>query len=289
MRRDRPAGMAALCGVVAVAMAVAAAVGVFARGDGATLMTTSIRGETYAYATTGVYAYNAERIVAEGVGWDWFTLLVAAPALLVAVRWVARGSLRGRLFAVGLLGYAFYQYFMYAVTWAFGPLFPLFVAIYAASLVGIVWIVRGIGLAELTTLQTGRFPRRGMAIVSAVIAVVLTGMWTQRIAAGLRGDWDAAMLLGSTTMVIPAMDLGLIVPLSLWTSVALWRSRPLGVLLAAVLVVKGFAMAAAIVAMLVSAWALGGSAEIPALLLFAGFALALGWLGVRMYRTPAAA
>lgn len=35
-----------------------------------------------------------------------------------------------RLFTLGIPGYLFYQYLMYAVTWAFGPLFLLFVAIY---------------------------------------------------------------------------------------------------------------------------------------------------------------
>ena len=42
--------------------------------------------------------------------------------------------------AAGLFGYFVYQYLEYSVTWAFGPLFPLFIAIYAASLAGIVWL-----------------------------------------------------------------------------------------------------------------------------------------------------
>ena len=91
-------------------------------------------------ATDGLYAYNALRLVAEGVGWDVFTLIVIVPALLGLTLWVARGSFRGRLVAVGLLGYFAYMYLEYAVTWAFGPLFALFIAIYAASLLGIVWI-----------------------------------------------------------------------------------------------------------------------------------------------------
>lgn len=55
---------------------------------------------------TGVYAYNAQRVVAEGVGWDIVTLVLAEPALLVVVPLVAQGSFRGRLFAAGLLGIA---------------------------------------------------------------------------------------------------------------------------------------------------------------------------------------
>lgn len=275
-------GMAALCTCIAAAMALAAALGVFARGDGAVLATTSIRGEAFEYTTTGVYAFNAGRVVAEGVGWDWFTLVIAAPALLVAAPAVARGSLRGRLFALGLLGYAFYQYLMYATTWAFGPLFPLFVGLYGASLAGLVWIVSTLDLAAVATTFGPGFPRRRMAALCVVMALVLLAMWAQRIAVGLLGE--PPPLFGTTTMTIQALDLGIVVPLCLWTAITTWRKRPIGYLLSALLVVKGFAMASAIVAMLVSAWAASGEPEVPALALFGLFAAALGWLGLRMYR-----
>ena len=125
---------------IAIAAGIAAGAGVFLRGSGATTSVLSVRGEAYEMATDGVYAFNAMRVVAEGIGWDVFTLAVAVPALLITSIWVARGSFRGRLIAAGMLGYFAYMYLEYAVTWAFGPLFPLFVAIYAASLVGLVWI-----------------------------------------------------------------------------------------------------------------------------------------------------
>ncbi len=265
-------------------MGLAAALGVFARGDGAAQASTTLRGETFSYMTTGVYAFNAERVVAEGVGWDWFTLLVAVPALFATIPFVARGSLRGRLFALGLLGYAFYQYLMYAMTWAFGPLFPLFIVLYGASLVGIIWITSSIDLAAVAARFSGRFPRRRMVALCGLMALLLTGMWTQRIALAYRSD--PPQLFGMTTMVVQALDLGLIVPLCLWTGVTTWRAQPVGYLLSALLVVKGFAMAAAIVAMLLSAWAVEGKPELPALVVFGLIAAAQGWLGLRMYAAP---
>jgi len=128
--------MAAFAVIVGLMAALAAAVGVFARGDGSYEIVTSVRGVTYAMATTGVYAYNAQRVVLEGVGWDVFTLLVAVPTMLAAAGFVAGGSFRGRLLALGLFGYFFYQYLEYAMTWAFGPLFPMFILIFGASVVG---------------------------------------------------------------------------------------------------------------------------------------------------------
>lgn len=277
----RRTGLAGLCTCIAAMMGLASGLGVFARGDGEVRAATSIRGEPFSYATTGVYAFNAERVVAEGVGWDWFTLVIAAPALLAAVPWVARGSLRGRLFALGLLGYAAYQYLMYAMTWSFGPLFPLFIALYAASLVGVVRIVATIDRAAVVAALGERFPRRGMAALCGLMTLVLVGMWTRRIALGLTDE--PPQLFGMTTMVIPALDLGIVVPLCLWTGVTAWRRQPVGYLLSAVLVVKGFAMAVAIVAMLLSAWAASGTPEVPALIVFGLFAAALAWLGLRIY------
>jgi hypothetical protein len=277
--------MAGLCGVVAVLVALTAAAGVFLRGSGASAPTVSLRGEAFQYATDGVYRFNAERTVAEGVGWDIFTLTFAVPGLLLSLPWLARGSMRARLFALGLLAYFFYQYLMYAVTWAFGPLFLPFVADYALSLIAVVWIVSTIELRSLAEHATERFPRRSMAILCFVLALALVGMWLRRIAAGLSGDLGGAMLLGQTTMVVQALDLGLIVPLAAFTGVTAWRGQPIGYLLSSVVVVKAVAMTSAICAMLLSAWAVEGHLALGGFTFFAAAALASCWLGIRMYRS----
>ena len=59
---------------------------------GGTAQAVSVRGERFAYATSGVYRYNAQRIVAEGIGWDVVTLFGAVPAMLVSA-WFVQGSL----------------------------------------------------------------------------------------------------------------------------------------------------------------------------------------------------
>ncbi|MDP2234478.1 MAG: hypothetical protein Q8K89_12635 [Actinomycetota bacterium] len=277
--------VAALCLVIALVAAGTAAAGVFLRGDGSTAPATSIRGEQFEFATTGVYAYNAERIVAEGVGWDVVTLLFAAPALLLAVPSIARGSLRGRLFALGILSYFVYQYLMYAVFWALGPLFGLFVVVYSSAAIAIVWIVSGIDVATLPSQVSNRFPRKGMAVFCGLICLALLGMWVPRIATGMSGDMAGAGLFGMPTLTVQAMDLGMIVPLAVATGVFVWKARPWGYLLATVLAVKGVTMAGAICAMLVSAAFVQGSLEVAPFAIFGGFTLAAGWLATRMFRS----
>ena len=278
-------GIAALCLTVALLVAVASGLGVFARGDGSTETVVSERGETYEMVTTGVYAYNAERVVAEGMGWDVFTLAVAVPAMLLTLPWSVRGSLRARLVALGLLAYFFYQYLMYAMTWAFGPLFLLFVVIFAASLAGIVLIASTVRLTTLPERFTNKFPNRGIAVFGAVMGLLLVFMWLQRIRIALGGDLSEAMLLGQTTLVVQALDLGLVVPFAIFTAVMAWRARPLGYMLAAVLAVKGFTMSGAICTMLIGAWMVEGSLEAAPFAVFAAATAVSLALGIKMYRS----
>jgi hypothetical protein len=276
-------GLAAYCGFIGVLAATASAIGVFARGTGASAPATSIRGEAYRYATDGVYAFNAVRVVAEGVGWDAVTLFLAAPALLVAAVFIARGSVPGRLAALGILGYLAYQYLMYAVFWALGPLFPLFVAIFPLSLVGIAWLWSTLDAGTLAAQAVG-FPRRSLITFGIIAALLLVAMWVPRIATGMSGDLAGAGLLGTPTLSVQALDLGLVVPLALGTAVLVWRRNPSGHLLAALFSVKAVTMAGAILAMLVSAWMVEGSLEVVPFAIFTCVTVFAGWLAVGVLR-----
>lgn len=276
-------GIAALCLAVALLAGAASGLGVFQRGDGSKASTTSIRGEEWEYVTTGIYRYNAERVVAEGVGWDVVTLFLVVPAMLATLPFLVRGSLRGRLVAAGLLGYFFYQYLMYALMWAFGPLFVPFVLIYSASLCGIIWIATTMRMEELTAEFAASTPRRSFAAFTFLMALMLTGMWGSRIAAGLGGDLVAAGMYGMPTMVVQALDLGMIVPLSVLTGVLVLKRSPWGYLLASIFSVKGFALATGIVAMLISAWMVEGKLDVGGTIAFASAALVSLGLAVRMY------
>lgn len=268
--------------VVALLAGTAAAIGITQRGSGATAEATSILGERYSYAIDGVYAHNAVRVVAEGVGWDAVTLFLAVPALLVAAVFVARGSLRARLAALGLFGYLAYQYLMYAMFWAVGPLFPLFVVLYPAALLGIAWIVGTLDTRALAAAVRPGFPRRTLAVFAAVMSAMLVVMWVPRIAAGIAGDPVGANLLGTPTLTVQALDLGLVVPLSLATAVLVWRRHRAGYVLGALFTVKAVTMAGAIVAMLVSAWMVEGTLEVVPFAIFGAVTTFAGVLAARV-------
>ncbi len=279
--RSRSA-MAIHCAAVGALTGLAAALGVFARGDGATQIATSVRGIDYEIAANGVYAFNAQRVVAEGVGWDAFTLGIVAPAMLLAALFMARGSIRALLVAEGLLVYLSYAYLEYSITWAFGPLFLLFIVIVAASVIGMIWLGVEIAESAIASRFGDAFPRRGWVALSVAMSALLVVMWSGRIWQALNGKADE-LLLGETTMTVQALDLGLVVPVTLLIAWLAWRQNRSGYVLSAVYVVFFVAMAGAITSMLISAGLLEGSFEWPPIIIF-GFATAVAtYLGWRMY------
>jgi hypothetical protein len=269
---------AAAAAGVSVLAGIAAALGVFARGSGEYVTVTSARGETYEMAVDGVYAFSSKALVAEGVGWDVFTLLVAVPALALTIPAVARGSFRGLLVAGGLFGYFVYMYLEYAVTWAFGPVFALHVAVLAAALVGLVAAGALLAADGISDRFDGRFPRRAYAALNLTMAALLVLLWTARIADGLSAATPE--LFGEATMTVQALDLGLVVPLTVIIAIAVLRRRDVGSVAAGAYSITFLAMSAAIASMMVSAWIVTGEPAVPPIVTFGVAALvgaAVAW------------
>jgi hypothetical protein len=266
--------VALLAAFVAVLAGIAAMLGVFGRGDGTFVPVSSALGEAYEIAVDGVYANSSRQLVAEGVGWDVFTLVVAVPVCLVASVFVARGSFRGMLVAAGMLGYFLYMHLEYAVTWAFGPMFPLFIAVYGSAIVGLVAVAFLLAKEGVGDRFDERFPRRRFAALTLGMASLLTVLWIGRIAEGLAAE--TAVLHGETTMTVQALDLGLVVPVSVLIAVAALLRSAAGTAAAAAFAVTFVTMALAIASMMISAAIITGVLQLPPIIVF-GLAGATGF------------
>jgi len=281
--RTRIPWLTALVGLTGTLAAIAGAAGVFLRGDLATREFVTIRGETVEILTGGVYRFNGLQIASEGVGWDIVTLFLVVPALALALPSLLRGTLRGTLISAGILVYFLYQYFEYSVALAYGPFFALYVAIIALSVSGTALLLARVDVATLPERFGPRFPRRAMVAFGLYMALLLGGMWLPLIARTFNAD-AVAELYGGTTLVVQAFDLGILVPVGLFTAVTVYRRLPVGHLLAAVVIVKGMSVSAGIVAMLVVEGWTTGETQLPPIVIFALTALAGAAIAWRMYR-----
>jgi hypothetical protein len=275
--------LAALVALAGILAGLASLAGIVLRGDLATFPWTTLRGEDVQIVSGGIYAWNSLPVVSEGVGWDIVTLLLAVPGAVLAAVGVARGSFRATLVALGFLVYFLYQYTEYAMFWAVGPLYPLHLLLVAVSLCSIGVLVAGLDLAHAAERFDGRFPRRAVAGLGAFMVVVLCGLWLPTIWKVVVGGEFQGNLNGGVTLVIPALDLGFLVPLGIFTSVAAWRRLPAGYVLATTVVVKAVAMASAIAAMLVVEWLTTGVLAIVPTALFGLTALGSAAIGYRVY------
>lgn len=284
MRQQSGSGwLTALVGLTGILAAIASAAGIFLRGELATESFVTVRGDTVEYLTGGAYRFNGINVASEGIGWDLVTLFVIVPALAVTLPSLIRGTLRGTLLATGFLVYFLYQYAEYAMALAYGPLFPIYVAIIALSVSTIAVLLSRVDVATLPERFGPRFPRRAMVAFGLYMAILLGGMWLPLIARTFT-EASVPQLYGGTTLVVQAFDLGILVPVGLFTAVTVYRRLPVGHLLSAVVIVKGASIALGIAAMLVVEWFTTNEPQLPPIMIFALTALAGVSIAVRIYR-----
>jgi len=226
----------------------AAGAGLFWSGEGQPYPFTSARGEAVMLAGRGLYRYDTVSLAAQEQANDLITLVLGLPLLAVSARLAWRGSLRGGLLLAGTLGFFLYTYLSMAMYAAYNPLFLVYVALLTLSLFAFVLCLMSFETAALPGRFSERLPRRAIATLLFAAGGFLLLAWLGRILPPLfQGQTPA--LENATTLVIQAMDLGLVAPASFLAGVLLLRRRPWGYLLAAVLLMKFLTMGAAVSSM----------------------------------------
>jgi hypothetical protein len=131
---------------------------------------------------------------------------------------------------------------MYATMMVFNPLFLVYVAIFALSIVGLMVNLSRIDVAGLPQRFGAHFPIRIFTGYMVLMAPMLIVLWVGRIIPMSVNNNFPPELAGVSTLESQALDLGLIVPLALSAAVLLWRRSPWGYLLAGIGVMHGFMM-----------------------------------------------
>ncbi len=244
---------------IAVLMALAAGVGLF---------------------SGGLYRDNPS-LVAQAIGQDLVTLVVALPALVMSAYLAGRGSLRARLVWFGLLVYVVYTYASYAFGIHWNPLFLGYIALLGCSTYA---LIGSLATADRTAIKgtfTARTPIRAVGIFLLVIAGVFYLMWlSEAVPASFTGVVPQSVQQdGTTTNVIHVLDMGLLLPGLVIGAVSLLRRQPLGYTLSAAFLVNLAFLALAVLSMGVFQARAGEPAPAPMLAVFIGlFGVSVGML-----------
>ena len=251
----------------------AAGAGLFYQTPGAPYPFTSLRDEAVTITGHGLYAYETLASTAQTQANDLVTLVIGLPLLAVSTCLAFRGSLRGRLLLVGTLGFFLYTYMSMAFLSAYNSLFLVYVALFSASLFAFILAMLAIDLQELPGHFSKRLPRGWIAGFLFTIGGFLFLAWMGRIVPPLL-QHSLPGLQNGTTLVIQAMDLGLIAPLAMLSGILLLRRSPWGYLLASVALMKGLSMSIAVGAMAINQVLQGVAVSPIEVVMFPSLALA---------------
>ncbi len=187
-----------------------------------------------------LYAADTLWASAQCRGNDLVTLAVAVPALVVSGLLARRGSTRGRLVWMGMLGYLFYGYAFYLFGMALNVLFFVYVAIFAISAYLLAAALGGTDAAAVAGRFSAKAPVRAVAGYLFFVAAFLGLMWSARVIGFMVTGTVPADIVssGAKSAVVYAMDLAVLVPALVISAVQLWRRKAWGYVLGTVVLVK---------------------------------------------------
>lgn len=224
---------------------------------------------------------DTPKLVAQAIGQDAITLVVALPALVIGAFFTGRGSQRARLIWLGILVYVVYTYASYAFGIRFNPLFLIYLTLLGCSTYALIGGLVTTDWAAIKAGFTERTPVRGVSIFLVVVAVLFYLIWlSEAVPASLTGIPPQSVREdGTPTNVIHVLDMAWLLPALVITAVSLWHKQPVGYALAAALLANLVFLALAVLSMVVFQ-ALGGEqVGIPQVVIFLGlFAISFGML-----------
>lgn len=216
--------------------------------EGSPYPLTTFRGEQVTINARGLYYWDTFNSTAQMQANDLVTLVLGLPLLAVSFWLSLRGSLRGRFVLAGTLGFILYTYITMCFGAAYNPLFLLYVALFSLSLFAFVLVMMSFDLKTLPAHFSSKLPRRAIAGLLLFAAAFLSLAWLGRIAATFAPGAIPA-LDNITSMFIQVMDLGVIVPTCILSSILLLRRNPWGYLLTSVGMMKFLTMSIAVTTM----------------------------------------
>jgi len=238
--------------------AVAAGMGIWSDGGDGPYEYMSIRGEQVMIYGKGVYRHMSAEVAPQGIAQDYVTLFAGVPLLIIALFYARRGSIRGRLFLAGVLGYFLVTYLFYLVMGMYNYLFLVYVALLGLSFFSFLLTIcsfRDVDLPAAFTLSTPVRFAGGFLVFNAICIALL---WLSIVVPPLLdGSIIPVEVAHYTTLIVQGLDLGLLLPAAALSGMLLRKKRAAGYLYGPVYFVFLVLLMAALVAKIAAMGAIG--------------------------------
>jgi hypothetical protein len=181
---------------------------------------------------------DTEWIKAAWFGNDWVTLVLAVPLLMIGVIFSARGSTRGLLLWLAMLGYAVYNYAYYLFGAALNAFFALYLAALMLSVAALILSLSRLDAAAVAAYFRTKTPVRLIGGYFVFVGIGLGAVWLI-MWAGYAFGGRPTPIEPEAFKVVAAIDLALIVPPLLLGGFLLWRRQAWGYVVAAMAGILG--------------------------------------------------
>ena len=204
----------------------------------------ALNGEIITLYGKGLYYNDSVSMVPQARAQDIVTLFIGIPLLVISLILVNKNSIKGKLLLTGTIGYFLYTYTSYSFLMSYNKFFLIYVALMSLSLFTFVLNITSAELKNLEFQFRPKFPKKYIGIFSITIGVFISFLWLSMIISSI--GKIPVILEHYTTLVIQAMDLGLIAPASILSGIMLIKNKSLGYLLSPIIIIKGATLVLAV-------------------------------------------
>lgn len=173
---------------------------------------------------------------------DLITLIVAIPLLIASLLFACKGSLHWQLVWMGMLGYMIYNFAFYLFGAAFNVLFLVYVALFSSSIAALILGLSNLNVNDIALRFSPKTPVKVISIYIMLIAIMMffveMGMISSYFQTGILPE--TIKLTGHPTSIVFALDLSIVVPVSVVTAFLLWKRNTWGYILGMIMLLKGF-------------------------------------------------
>ncbi len=198
----------------------------------------------------GLYKHETISMAAQAMGQDLITLVICIPILLGSLYLIQKNSLRGNLIWMGTIFYFLYSYASMSFLATYNQLFLVYVALFSLSLYTFVY---GLLSLNVKTIKESISPGKTSKIAGAFLifsGAMVALMWIKMIIDSLLTGIAPSALENYTTLVIQALDIGVVFPATLIAGILILKGKQWGYALVSILLIKASLMGTAILSMI---------------------------------------
>ncbi len=197
-----------------------------------------------------LYKHDTVSMAAQSMGQDLITLNIAIPILLFSLYLIRRNSLRGTLIWMGTIFYFLYSYGAMSFLTSYNQLFLVYIALFSISLYTFIY-----GLLSLDVNKIKSSTSPGVTIKLAGVFLIFSGamlalMWIKMIIDSLLIGAPPSVLESYTTLVIQAMDIGIVFPATLIAGLLILKDNEWGYAIVSIFLIKASLLGTAILSMI---------------------------------------